>query len=208
MAYRELKLEDLEREFGLSNKVVPLFKDISIVPVIASDWLNRSLSSAQKLRLRTEKSKSEAIVMPILIELKERNDDFLMIHSGEILSADKEKGLNGECDFIITKNTGSLNINLPIISLVEAKRGELETGAEQCAAQMYGALVFNEKKGKPIDVIYGCVTNGREWQFMKLEGKQLYGDEEVYTLKELETILGIFQHIIDYYKSILEPIAA
>ena len=208
MAYRELTLEDLQIKFGVSNKVVSLFGGISITPVFGSDWLNRSLSSGQKLRLRTEKAKSEALVMPILIELKERNDDFLMIHSGEILSADKEKGLNGECDFIITKNTGSLNINLPIISVVEAKRGELDTGAEQCAAQMYGALVFNQNKGTPLDVIYGCVTNGREWQFMKLEGKQLYADIEIYTLKELETILGVFQHIIDYYKSILEPVTA
>jgi len=208
MAYRDFTLEDLKREFGITNKIAPLFDSVSINQVPISDWLNKSLSIGQKLRLRTEKAKSEAIVMPILLELKDSNDDFLMIHSGETLKADKEKGLNGECDFILTRNTGSLNINLPIISVVEAKKGELDVGAEQCAAQMYGVMLFNEKQESPLNIVFGCVTNGRDWQFMKLENNRLLIDEEVYSIERLETIIGVFQHIIDYYKSILEPVAA
>ena len=208
MAYKDFTLQKLKEKFGIYDKLVPLFDDVSIQQMSPSDWLNKTLSLTRKLVLRSEKAKSEAIVMPILVELKDRNQDFFMIHSGETLNADKEKGLNGECDFIITQNTGSLSINLPIISVVEAKRGELDTGAEQCAAQMQGALVFNEKEGNSLNVMYGCVTNGREWQFMKLEDKRLFIDIKVYPIDQLDTILGVFQHIIDYYKSILEPVTA
>ena len=208
MAYRDFTLEDLQIKFGILSKKVLLFEHIQLERKPASDWLKKSLSIGQKLSPRTEKGKSESIVMPILSELKDKNDDFLMIYSGETLNVDRALGINGECDFLLTQNTGSMGINSPIIAVVEAKKGVLEDGMEQCAAQMYGMMLFNQKTNNPLDIIYGCVTNGREWQFMKLEGKQLYGDEEIYTLKELDTILGIFQHIIDYYKSILEPVAA
>jgi len=208
MAYRDFTLEDLKRKFGLTNKVVPIFSNISIQPIRVSDWLNKSLSIGQRLRLRTEKAKSEAIVMPILLELKDRNDDFLMIHSGNTLKVDKERGLNGECDFILTANPTSYVIDTPIISVVEAKNDDLAMGVGQCAAQMYASKIRNEEDGKPLEIIYGCVTNGRDWQFIKLENNQLLIDEKVYFIENLETILGIFQHIIDYYKSILEPVTA
>ena len=208
MAYRDFTLEDLQIKFGISSKKISLFEGIELKRTPASDWLKKSLAIGQRLSPRTEKGKSESIITPILSEMKDKNDDFLMIYSGETLNVDKALGINGECDFLLTQNTKSLGINSPIVSVVEAKKGVLEDGMEQCAAQMYGIMLFNQKTNNPLDVIYGCVTNGREWQFMKLEGKQLYGDEEIYTLKELDTILGIFQYIIDYYKSILEPVAA
>jgi len=208
MAYRDFTLEDLQMKFGVASGKKPLFKGVKLKKIIISDWLKKVLSIGQTLPLRTEKAKSEAVVSPILFYLKDLNDDFLMMYSGEVLKVDRKLGLNGECDFLLAKNTGSLGINLPMITVVEAQKGELDLGIEQCAAQMYGAMLFNQKMNKPLDVIYGCVTNGREWQFMRLEDKLLHADEEIYTIKELPTILGIFQHIIDYYKAILEPVEA
>ena len=207
MAYRDFTLEDLQMKFGVINSNASLFKGVELKEVPISDWLKKVLSIGRRLPLRTEKAKSELIVTPILIHLKDLNDDFLVVYSGEVLKADKELGLNGECDFLLTRNTNSVSINLPMITVVEAKKGELDTGIEQCAAQMYGAMLFNKKTNNPLEVIYGCVTNGREWQFVKLESKQLYIDKEIHNLKELPTILGIFQYIIDYYKGILEPVA-
>jgi len=172
MAYRDFTLEDLRRKFGVTNKVIPIFDSKSIPQIRVSDWLNKSLSIGQKLRLRTEKAKSEAIVMPILLELKDRNDDFLMIHSGNTLKVDKDLGLNGECDFILSGNPTSYIIDTPIISVVEAKNDDLAMGVGQCAAQMYASKIRNEEEGEPLEIIYGCVTNGRDWQFMKLENNQ------------------------------------
>ncbi len=46
----------------------------------------------------------------------------------------------------------------------------------ECAAQMYGARIFNQKKKNNIHDIYGCVSIGVEWQFMKLEGQTIWKD--------------------------------
>jgi len=146
--------------------------------------------------------------MPVLLELKHLNDNFFTIFSGATLNVDKEHGLNGECDFILSAKPNAPYIDTPIISIVEAKNDMLNLGAGQCAAQMYAAKLQNEEDGKPLDIIYGCVTTARDWQFMKLENDLLTIDEKIYNIIELDTILGIFQHIIDYYKSILEPVAA
>jgi len=208
MAYRDFTLRDLGNKFGIQNTVVPLFAGVSISQIPPSEWLAKALSFSRKLVLRSEKAKSEVIVTPILLDLKDKNEDFFTIHSGEVLNVDKEQGINGECDFLLAKNTGTFNINLPLISVAEAKKGYWDVGVDQCAAQMYGVQLYNQSEGKPTNTIYGCVTNSGQWQFLKLEDNLLSIDEEIYTIKELPTILGIFQHIIDYYKAILEPVEA
>jgi co-chaperonin GroES (HSP10) len=67
---------------------------------------------------------------------------------------------------------------------------------------MIGAKLFNEKKGVNIPFIYGCVTTGDEWLFMKYENDILI-DQKKYYLSELSDLLGIFQQIIGIYKEVL-----
>ena len=45
-------------------------------------------------------------------------------------------------------------------------------------------------------MIFGTVTSGYEWIFMKLENQQVTIDTERYTIKDLENLLGILQTII------------
>ena len=200
MAYTSFSLDDLKNDFGLNNQVVALFANIT--KVAPSQKLIEELEEADELPKRSEKSKSEWIVAPILKELRRRNNKFFTIYSGENLNADDEKGLNGECDFILTKDTKSFNISYPIIQIVEAKKNDIEIGVPQCAAQMIGAKVFNENKGIKLEKIYGCVTTGKEWLFMKLEDK-IYIDKKSYNLENIEELLGVFQFIIDYYKKVI-----
>ena len=62
-----------------------------------------------------------------------------------------------------------------------------------------GAKFFNEKKGMKINQIYGCVTTGTEWLFLKIDS-QLTIDSRIYYLNELNELLAVLQRIIDYYK--------
>jgi len=201
MSYTDFTLDQLHTDFGIKNKIKSLF--LKKEPIEPSDWLKSTLKKFSKVHARTEKAKSETIVFPILYELKERNNDFITIFSGDSLNVDINKGLKGECDFIITKNTESYDINFPIIQVVEAKNHDLEIGVPQCAAQMVGAKLFNEKKNVPIEIIYGCVTTGDEWLFMQL-GKDLLIDDKKYFIVELGDLLSTFQQIIDYYKENLK----
>ncbi len=201
MAYGDFTLEEIEARFGIKNRVVNLFGEL--VPIEPGDFLKQILPIARSLPLRSEKSKSEAIVFPLLLELRRRNGDFFTIYSGENLAADEARGLKGECDFILAKEVHSYSINYPIIQVVEAKKNDLDFGVPQCAAQMVGAQVFNEKKGIRLEKIFGCVTNSDEWLFMKLEG-DLFIDERKYYLNKVNELLAVFQNIIDYYKDVLK----
>ena len=201
MAYTDFSWEKLEEKFGILNKRMVLFD--SIKPVVISDMLTQMLAEAQFMHLTSEKARSEWIVVPILRELRRNTNNFFTIFSGDTLNVDSKAGLKGECDFILAKDTGSLSLNYPIIQIVEAKKHDTDIGIPQCAAQLVGAQIFNEKKGVILPRIYGCVTTGNDWIFMFLENNTIFIDLKVYYLNEIENILGVFQEIIDYYKKII-----
>ncbi len=198
MPYSKFTLDILKTKFGIDNQVGRLFQPM--LALLPSETLKTMLAIAEELPVRSEKAKSEAIVFPVLVELRNRNDKYFTIYSGDNLSADAEQGLEGECDFILSRDTKSFNISYPILQIVEAKKNDLELGVPQCAAQLVGAKVFNEKKGVQLSKIYGCVTTGNEWLFMFLENNTIRIDNKVYYLDNIGEILAIFQHIIDYYK--------
>ena len=198
MAYTEFKtLHDIENRLGVKHHRERLFQTVTEVKVI-SDWLKTTLQIAEELPIRSEKAKSEMIVMPMLVELRNNNKDFFTIHSGDSLNIDKV--LKGECDFIISRDIGSFEINYPILQVVEAKKNDTESSIPQCAAQMIGAKTFNEQKNVDYRFIYGCVTTGDEWVFLKLTENLLTIDTKKYYLGNINEVLGVFQGIIETYK--------
>ncbi len=199
MAYSDISLEELESKFGIRNQTANLFDEI--LPITPSENLANALNLAKELPVRSEKAKSELIVLPILLELRNINAKYFTIYSGENLNVEDQ--LKGECDFILAKDVGSFTINYPIIQIVEAKRSDIEEGIKQCAAQLLGARIFNERKGVIIEKLYGCSTTGDDWQFLKLENDIIYVDNRKYYLGEVDELLGVFQLIIDYYKEVL-----
>ena len=205
MAYSEFTIKRLRKEFGIKSQIGLLFKKFE--PETPDEWLINYLELASQVNIKTEKAKSEAIVFPILLELKKRNREFLTLYSGDNLNVDIEKGLNGECDFILSKDIKSFEINYPIMQVVEAKNHDIQIGIPQCAAQMVGAKIYNEQNDAGISIVYGCVTTGDDWQFLKLENDTIFIDKRKYYLNELGELLSVFQYIIDYYKDILKDSA-
>lgn len=201
MAYSNFSLSDIETKFGVSLNDTEIFPPLE--PIAPSLKLSSALSLAQELGGQSEKFRSEAIVFPLMIELWQRNDKFFMLYSGETLVADAERGLKGECDFLFAKSTSKRVIGKPVIQLVEVKRDDIDAWLGQCAAQMLGAKIYNEKKGTPLETIYGCVTTGDDWLFLRLTGTELFVDTRKYYLGQIGELLAAFQHILDYYKAIL-----
>ncbi len=79
--------------------------------------------------------------------------------------------------------------------MVEAKNDNINEGLGQCMAEMIAAQRFNQREGNETKTIYGCVTTGSVWRFLKLEEKQIWIDDKQYFIESLETILGILVHI-------------
>lgn len=202
MSYKEFTLDRIRQTFGIENRRMPIL--LNFEPLEASENLLTALKEVEELPIRSEKAKSEWIVVPILKELRNRNDKFFTIYSGDTLNADEDKGLKGECDFILAKDTGTFDINYPIIQIVEAKKNDVEIGVPQCAAQLIGAKIYNKKKGVELNNIYGCVTTGNEWLFMQLEGDCVKINTKIFYLNEINNVLGVFQWIVDYYKEKLK----
>ena len=146
----------------------------------------------------SEKVRSELIIAPLLFELRILLDRQIGLFSGVDFSIDVESGLNGVCDFLLTRSTDELVIEAPAIILIEAKKGELSGGWGQCAAEMIAAQKFNQANGQEIPTIYGSVTTGTQWQFLKLSGKDLTIDTTEYSLAPIERILGILKWMVAF----------
>ena len=147
----------------------------------------------------SEKSRSEWIVAPIMVEMKSRNLDKMNVLSGENMDVAKEQSLTGECDFIFVKDPDALTVESLIFCLVEAEKNDLMGGIGQCAAQMVGARMLNEQDGVNFPIIYGCATTGLDWQFLKLENQLITIERNVRYINELPYLLGMFQRIIDAF---------
>ncbi|MCU0546075.1 MAG: hypothetical protein MUE44_28555 [Oscillatoriaceae cyanobacterium Prado104] len=118
----------------------------------------------------TEKARSEAIINPVLLEVRRIFDRQIGVFSGEEFNVDISVGLNGVCDFLISRSPEQLDIEAPAIIVVEAKKEDLKVGLGQCIAEMVAAQRFNENKGRSIKAIYGIISSGTQWRFIKLEG--------------------------------------
>jgi hypothetical protein len=74
---------------------------------------------------------------------------------------------------------------------VVAKNDNIKSGLGQCVAEIIAARVFNEREGKGPTIIYGVVTTGSLWKFLKLEGGTVFVDQPEYYLDRVEKILAI-----------------
>jgi len=195
-SYSDFTLDHLQVMFGLKNGKRAL--NLANQMITPSQWLNDALEKSQLVRLNSEKAKSEWVIAPILLELASYNINKFNIFSGNTFDVDPSQALKGRCDFILTKNL-SLTITTPIIAIFEAKDDSLERWLGQCGAEMYAARLFNQTSHEAMEIIYGAVTNGNEWLFLRLEGDMLWVDTVQYSYRNLPELLGVLQTVIDFY---------
>ena len=180
---------ELQKEFGLSidrGKFLP-----SIEPSPVPSWLVTVLNFRKEslATMRTEKSISEALIAPVLMSVQEMYRDKISVFSGEPLITEV---LSGICDFLITKDPTAFDPEGGYFVLVEAKKQDLFSGIPQCVAEMYAAQILNGND----DTVYGCVSIGIEWLFIKLDGKVATIDPTIFTITEVDKILGVFGWLI------------
>ncbi len=197
MAYSDFtNIAQLENQFGIRQTFDKIFVTIPLIE--PSEHLKIDLADAKEMPLlNSEKAKSEFLIVPVLKEIRRRNRHF-SIFSGYTFDVDREQSLVGICDYILSAAIDSLEIKSPIFCLVEAKNRTTVEGIPQVASEMIAAQIFNEKAHNPISVIYGCVSTGSEWLFLKLENKVLTIDTNSYYLipSDLPRLLGILNEVI------------
>jgi hypothetical protein len=197
MSYSQFSIETIEATFDITiTEAVGIFADIS--PVEYSSFLAETLKKYVPLALAiaTEKSRSGLILTPILVELKEQFQNKISLFSGREFNVSPEKGLTGFCDFLISKSPEQIIIKAPVVTLVEAKNDNIQSGLGQCIAEMVAAQLFNQQKGNEIETVYGSVTTGTNWKFLRLTGQIIEIDLNEYFLSDVGKILGILSSFI------------
>jgi hypothetical protein len=197
MPYSAFTVKQVEKQFQLTIHTRPFFDRLEPLPPSAAlaDLLQRTASFAAVLG--TEKARSEFIIAPLLFELRELLERRVGLFSGADFTIDAQVGLSGVCDFLLTRSSSEVSIKAPVVVLIEAKKGELNAGWGQCIAEMVAAQRFNQADGQDVMNIYGSVTTGTQWQFLKLTGQEVSIDVTEYPLMPVDNVLGILRWMLE-----------
>jgi len=194
MAFKNFDLDSIRTDLGLTLTPTTLFPVVA--PAAVPDWLTDTLARARRvIRARSEKARSETVVTPVLIAAAECGSPPITLHSGERLDVDPTRGLNGEADYILARSPPVPYLVAPLLGVVEAKKADIDLGLGQCVAQMEAARLFNLKAENDI-IVYGCVTTGELWQFLRHDITTIAFDMNRYAIQQLDLLLGVFRDIL------------
>lgn len=176
MAYSDFTtLTKVREAFGLTiEESIDLFTDIP--EALPSSYLQMALNENVFLAtaINTEKARSELIIAPVLLEVRRMLNFQIGFFSGSEFNVDLQAGLSGYCDYILTASKESYEIRTPVVTLAEAKNESIKSGLGQCIAEMVAAQLFNQRNGEAMESIYGAVTTGTDWKFLKLTDKTIF----------------------------------
>jgi len=193
MAYSDFTtLTKVREAFGLTiEESINLFTETP--EALPSSYLQTTLNENVFLAtaINTEKARAELIIAPVLLEVRRILNFQIGFFSGSEFNVDLQAGLSGYCDYILTASKESYEIRTPVVTLVEAKNESIKSSLGQCIAQMVAAQLFNQRNGEAIESIYGAVTTGTDWKFLKLSDKTVWIDKRDYFINEVSQILGI-----------------
>lgn len=188
----DLKLEENQDLFSLVDPIAP------------SDYIQQTLREYLPLAtaINTEKARSEFLIAPVLAELRRQSKHQISLFSGTEFNVDVEKGLSGFCDYLISQSSEQYFIKAPVIAIVEAKNENIKGGLGQCIAELVAAQLFNQQGGILVPKLYGVVSTGTVWKFLRLEGRTVALDSLEYYINQLDKILGIM--MLPFCKSTTE----
>jgi len=188
--------ENLELEISDKFGVFTDVGEIEISDSFCEELLNEKVPLA--LAINTEKARSELIITPVLYELRKYEKKNISLFSGIDFNIDESKGLNGICDYIISLSREQFFLDVPIVTIVEAKNEKINSGLPQCMAEMKAAQIFNQNKGnKNIKEMFGVVTTGSNWKFLVLENNKVTIELKEYFIQDVKKILGIFHRMFE-----------
>jgi hypothetical protein len=199
LTFSAMTWDILEERYGIRPEERLLFEDCP--PGEPSPILIGNIQRARRARLVNERARAHRLVDPVLAELETFYDGKIATIPEMYLEVKDMEGLSGNPDFVIS--AGAPNKIVPLVSIVEAKKDDVDAGLPQCAAELYAAYLLD--KGA-LERVYGCVTTGGDWKFLYFEGaeKKVVMDRDIYYITELPRLLGVFRRIVDVSLAAIE----
>lgn len=134
----------------------------------------------------------ENLIYPVLKEVWKSYCSKLILWSHQSLVYDDN--LSGFPEYILAKRSplGKVVFDKPYLLLVEAKQDKFDEGWGQCLAEMVAAQKLNEN---PDMIVFGIVSNGKIWQFGKLEAKIFTKNLTFYSFQDLDQLFAVVNYI-------------
>jgi hypothetical protein len=192
MAYPDFTLDMLIEQFGLQiqedSAFLAAFAPLPISPLLRQE-LEENVPLARDIS--TEKARSEFIIAPVLVEVRRQCQRRISLFSGVEFTVDSAQGPHGVCDFLLSLSPLQLTMQAPVVSVVEAKNENMKAGIAQCTAEMLAAQKFNTLKGRALPAVYGAVTTGILWRFLRLQNTTVAVGSSEHAIEQVEKIVGI-----------------
>lgn len=198
MTYSDfISISQVEEHFQINvTSVESMFADVPSIPLSQYDAETLEDNVRLAIAINNEKARSEFIIAPLLLQAWRICRDYISLFSGVELKVAPEQGLSGRCDFLLSASTDRMFVKAPILTVVEAKNDNLQSGFGQCIAEMVAVVKFNAQQGRNIQVVHGCVTTGTEWRFLRIEQHNVVIDVTDYYISDSAKILGVLVHIL------------
>jgi hypothetical protein len=178
---------------------------VEVVPFTVSDYLRAELGFMEERVNYTvsEFAICENLIYPILKEVWKHYPMFqLWSHVGIRWNDD----LSGTPDYFLAPRSplGTPVVEKPLVLVVEAKKDDFDWGWGQCLAGMVAAQKLNNW---PEQTFYGITTNGRWWQFARLEGARFTQDPRVFDWIQLDHLCAAVNFMFDQCRKQLQAFA-
>jgi len=131
-----------------------------------------------KISLNSEIAKREVMIAPLLHAIIKQLDARLSLE----YPLDINDKLSGTIDYLFRSAQDLI--------VIEAKKGDLERGFNQLAAEMI-ALDMYEDEDKPPQ-LYGAITIGEVWRFARLDRATHHITKDAHTFRFPEDVAEIF----------------
>src|SRR5690349_14066327 len=115
MSYSDFTLREVQHRFHL-ELAEPLDWFAEAPELEPSSLLRANLQENIPLAtaINTEKARSELIIAPVLVEVRARLEHRISLFSGVDFPVDPGKGLNGACDFLLSKSPVQQFVDAPV----------------------------------------------------------------------------------------------
>jgi hypothetical protein len=123
-------------------------------------------------------------------------NDRISLFSGVEFNVDAESGLKGVCDYLLSLSPLQLAVEAPVVAIAEAKNENVPRGIAQCLAEMVAAQQFNREQENAIPTVFGVVTTGSLWKFLRLNETTAMVDETEYHISRPDKIIGILLQMV------------
>jgi len=147
----------------------------------------------------------ENLIYPVIKEVWKSYYSKFVLWSHRSLTYDLN--LSGFPEYILAKRSplGKFVFEKPYFLLVEAKQDKFDEGWAQCLAEMIAAQRLNDELQV---TIFGIVSNGKRWEFGKLENENFMHNQAFYTIQEIDRLFALVNYVFQQCEIQLDELVA